>query len=114
MRAFQDLPSPLSVARALLAHFGWGAARAFQRLSAGARVVELGCGRGIALLTLASAFPRSRFIGLDRSADAVAEAVRLARARRLDNVIFRRLDDRPAPALDTFDLVIGGGRVMWR
>ncbi len=114
MRAFQDLPSPLNVARALLARFGWGAAGAFRRLSAGARVVELGCGRGIALLTLAAAFPRSHFLGLDRSADAVAEAIRLAGAHRLDNVIFRRIDDRPTPALETFDLVISGGSVMWR
>lgn len=112
---YYETPTPLNLARALLGRLAPPAAGdAVQRLSAGVDVVELGCGRGSALLTLAAAFPRSRFTGLDRSSDAIAEAARLAQLRRLDNVVFRRLEDRPAPDLESFDVVISSGSVTWR
>ena len=114
MLTYHETPTPLNLARALLGRLAPPAADAIERLSAGVDVVELGCGRGSALLTLAAAFPRSRFTGLDRSSDAIAGAARLAQLRRLDNVSFRRLADRPAPALESFDVVISFGRVTWR
>ena len=45
-----------------------------ERLTAGADVLEIGCGNGRALAALARAFPRSRFAGIDSSPRAVAAA----------------------------------------
>ncbi len=59
------------------------------RLRAGARVVEAGCGGGLALLALAGAYPRSRFEGFDVSRLAIEHARQAAAASRLDNVAFR-------------------------
>ncbi len=59
------------------------------RLGAGAHVVEVGCGGGLALLALARAYPASRFEGLDLSRLAIEHAERAAAESRLDNVTFR-------------------------
>lgn len=59
------------------------------RLRAGARVVEVGCGGGQALLALAAAFPASRFEGIDLSRFAIEHAEQAAAASGLDNVAFR-------------------------
>lgn len=78
------------------------------RLDAGARVLDLGCGRGGALLAMAERFPRSSFTGLDLSADALAHATAEAARRGLANVRFeqrdlRSFDVEAEPA--AFDLV---------
>jgi SAM-dependent methyltransferase len=44
------------------------------RLEAGAEAADVGCGRGAAVLLLAAAYPRSRFLGIDRQAPAIAAA----------------------------------------
>ena len=36
-----------------------------EKLDAGARVADVGCGKGASTLLLAKAFPRSRFFGFD-------------------------------------------------
>ena len=46
------------------------------RLTAGAKVADVGCGRGRAVCTLAAAFPNSRFWGFDNHAPGV-EAARI-------------------------------------
>jgi 2-polyprenyl-3-methyl-5-hydroxy-6-metoxy-1,4-benzoquinol methylase len=58
------------------------------RLRAGARVVEVGCGGGLALLALAAAYPASRFEGVDLSRFAIEHAQRAAADSGLDNVGF--------------------------
>jgi 2-polyprenyl-3-methyl-5-hydroxy-6-metoxy-1,4-benzoquinol methylase len=40
----------------------------------GASVADVGCGRGAALILMARAFPRSRFVGFDTHAPAIARA----------------------------------------
>jgi SAM-dependent methyltransferase len=69
-----------------------------ERLEEGARLLDLGCGRGRALLLLADRFPRSRFLGYDLSKDAIAHAAAQAAERGLDNVEFVQRD------LSTFDV----------
>jgi SAM-dependent methyltransferase len=57
------------------------------RLEAGVRVAEVGCGAGNALLLLAEAFPRSRFVGVDPDPRAVEHArERVGRAGFADRV----------------------------
>jgi SAM-dependent methyltransferase len=63
-----------------------------ERLEDGASLLDLGCGRGRALLMLAERFPASSFRGYDLSADAVAFAREQARERGLDNVVFEQRD----------------------
>ena len=59
------------------------------RLSAGATVVDIGCGAGVAAAAIAEACPSSRVIGIDPSAHAIASATQRARDAGLDNLEFR-------------------------
>jgi len=68
-----------------------------ERLETGIDVLDLGCGRGRALMQLAGWFPNSRFTGYDLSAGAVAWATAQAEAQGLTNVTFAVRD------LSTFD-----------
>jgi cyclopropane fatty-acyl-phospholipid synthase-like methyltransferase len=68
-----------------------------ERLEEGATLLDLGCGRGRALLMLAERFPKSTFRGYDLSADAIAFASAQADERGLRNVRFEQRD------LSTFD-----------
>lgn len=63
-----------------------------ERLRAGIDVLDIGCGKGRALIELAKAFPNSRFAGYDLSAEALAEARALAHAARLNNIRFEERD----------------------
>ena len=54
-----------------------------ERLGDGASLLDLGCGRGRALLMLAERFPQSRFQGYDLSGDAIAHASSQADERGL-------------------------------
>jgi 2-polyprenyl-3-methyl-5-hydroxy-6-metoxy-1,4-benzoquinol methylase len=69
-----------------------------KRLEDGASLLDLGCGRGRALLMLAERFPASTFRGYDLSTDAIAFANEQARERGLENVSFEQRD------LSSFDL----------
>lgn len=79
-----------------------------ERLDKGIRVLDLGCGRGRAMMMLAERFPNSRFTGYDLSPQAVDWAEAERRKRGLDNVRFERRDlsdfDQTAET-DAFDLV---------
>jgi SAM-dependent methyltransferase len=68
------------------------------RLEAGTSLLDLGCGRGRALLMLAERFPASTFRGYDLSTDAIAFAREQARVRGLENVSFEQRD------LSSFDV----------
>lgn len=56
------------------------------RLSRGARVLELGCGQGHASRLLAEAFPASEIVGLDMSDTAIERARQAATDAGLDNL----------------------------
>ncbi len=77
------------------------------RLEAGADVIDVGCGSGVALEAMAQAFPASHFVGYDPSRYAVERA--WTRLAPLDNVevVHARAEDLPTePSFDlalTFD-----------
>lgn len=58
------------------------------KLEAGARVADVGCGAGAALLALAEAWPASSYQGLDPSRLAIARAQQAAGAAGRENVTF--------------------------
>jgi 2-polyprenyl-3-methyl-5-hydroxy-6-metoxy-1,4-benzoquinol methylase len=60
-----------------------------ERLSAGALVADIGCGHGHTTRLMASAFPRSRFVGIDIHAPSIEAARSHALAhRKLGNLTF--------------------------
>jgi 2-polyprenyl-3-methyl-5-hydroxy-6-metoxy-1,4-benzoquinol methylase len=77
-----------------------------ERLQAGARVVDVGCGAGVALVALAEAFPASRFEGLDPSSFALERARKNATEAGVSHVSFRRAGADQLPAEPTYDVVL--------
>jgi len=79
------------------------------RLERGIVAMDVGCGRGRALMLLAERFPKSRFLGLDLSPEAIGWARDETARRGLDNLKFDVKDlsdfDRTAPKA-AFDLVM--------
>jgi ubiquinone/menaquinone biosynthesis C-methylase UbiE len=78
------------------------------RLAAGARWLDLGCGRGMIITRLAELYPKSTFVGLDLSRDAIGWARDNAGTKKLRNVEFvvRDLTDFDETAdQDAYDYV---------
>ena len=81
------------------------------QLRQGIDVLDVGCGRGRALLLLAERFPNSRFTGYDFSEEAIDWANRQAQRQGLGNVRFQvkdaaQMDDHQAfDWITTFDAV---------
>jgi SAM-dependent methyltransferase len=82
-----------------------------ERLTAGIRVADIGCGTGHALNLMARAYPHSTFIGYDLGEDAIAAARAEAAEWGLDNAAFEVLDvarlptDPPFGAVFAFDAI---------
>jgi 2-polyprenyl-3-methyl-5-hydroxy-6-metoxy-1,4-benzoquinol methylase len=76
-----------------------------ERLAAGAKVADIGCGTGIALIEMAKAFPRSEFHGYDISTHALAEAERKRHEVRSANVAFHHAEREPLPEDGSFDFI---------
>lgn len=85
-----------------------------ERLEAGIRVLDVGCGSGRIMIRLAELYPASRFTGLDLSEQAIGFARAEAGEKRLENIEFfvRDLSDFNATAepasfdfITTFDAV---------
>jgi SAM-dependent methyltransferase len=75
------------------------------RLAGGARVADVGCGTGTALVTLAAAFPASSFVGYDLDGAGLARAREAASSRRLTNVTFEQVDAAALVVEEPFDVV---------
>lgn len=76
-----------------------------EKLESGARVADVGCGAGTAVLTMAAAYPASEFVGLDLDERAVAVARARAQETGLENVRFEVLGGEELPVDPPFDLV---------
>jgi methyltransferase-like protein/ubiquinone/menaquinone biosynthesis C-methylase UbiE len=83
------------------------------------RVLELGCGDGGNLLSLAQALPGARLVGIDAAASAVERGNRLARAAGLQNVELRCMDLEELPEAGdlgeagSFDYILSHGVYSW-
>ena len=75
------------------------------RLESGIDVLDVGCGRGRALMSMAARYPRSRFTGVDFSSEAVDNANDEARRRGLENIRFEKQDAAAIDPALRFDFV---------
>ena len=62
--------------------------RLIEELQSGIRVCDLGCAAGVALILMASAFPRSSFVGIDISREAIETGRSEAARQQLSNLEF--------------------------
>lgn len=76
------------------------------KLSQGIAVMDVGCGRGQALQTLASLFPRSQFMGYDLSTEAIAWASQDAHRLGLTNLRFQVQDAAQIKEVEQYDLIL--------
>ncbi|EMR04712.1 class I SAM-dependent methyltransferase [Cesiribacter andamanensis] len=76
-----------------------------KKLETGARVMDVGCGRGLAMLKLARRFPNSRFLGRDIAERPIADANEDARRQQLPNVSFEQMDAAALQDEAQFDLI---------
>jgi SAM-dependent methyltransferase len=76
-----------------------------ERLAAGARAADVGCGTGHAVVLLAGAYPASTFVGYDLAADAVARASSEAAEAGLGNARFEVRDAARLAVEEPFDVV---------
>ncbi|MGH7818515.1 MAG: class I SAM-dependent methyltransferase, partial [Candidatus Binatia bacterium] len=75
------------------------------KLEKGARVADVGCGAGVALIELSKAYPRSEYHGYDVSRHAIERAHRNAAEAGVRNVTFHDAGGERLPADERFDLV---------
>jgi 2-polyprenyl-3-methyl-5-hydroxy-6-metoxy-1,4-benzoquinol methylase len=73
-----------------------------EKLTAGARVADVGCGHGLSTVLMAQAFPASEFVGYDFHPGSIAAATAHARAHGVANVRFEvgRAQDFPGEGYD--------------
>lgn len=75
------------------------------RMQRGARVADVGCGAGVALLEMAKAFPASQFHGYDISQHALQRAEENRRAQGVANAHFHDASRDPLPERGELDFV---------
>src|SRR6202050_1804651 len=76
-----------------------------QKLEAGARVADVGCGKGASTLLMAKAFPRSRFFGFDYHDKSIVAARESAHREGIaDRITFEVSKAKEVPGQD-YDLV---------
>ncbi len=76
------------------------------KLEAGAKVGDVGCGAGIALIEMAKAFPRSDFHGFDISEIALELAERNKNDAGVTNVTFHDVRGEELPSDGSFDFIV--------
>ncbi len=80
-----------------------------EKLSAGARVLDVGCGSGLLMIRLAQAFPNCEFVGIEVDRFAVEDAQRGIKDNRLEDRVLALLVNAAGMDYDgEFDLVTMG------
>lgn len=105
---FQDVmaeDSGQSVLPALLDHILPLVPGLIEKLEQGIDVLDVGCGRGLALMLMAQTFPNSRFTGYDFSENGVAAARAEARQKGLTNLHFEVQDASVLAETRRYDLI---------
>lgn len=97
--------SQQTVVSALLEHILPLVPGLMERLERGIDVLDVGCGRGRALMTMAEAYPASRFLGVDLSEEALADTRASAESRGLKNIRFEARDAAALGPQQAFDFV---------
>jgi len=75
------------------------------KLEAGAKVADVGCGAGIALITMGKAFPKSDFHGYELSQHALNLAAKNLAESGLTNVTFHDARGEDIPTDGSFDFI---------
>ena len=75
------------------------------KLQSGAKVADIGCGAGVALIEMAKAFPRSEFHGYEIAKHPRAQAEINKREAGVDNVTFHDANGDSVPGDGSFDFV---------
>ena len=75
-----------------------------EKLEAGARVADVGCGHGCSTAIMAKAFPNSQFIGFDIHEPSLVAAREIAAKDNLTNITFEQASAKDFPGND-YDLV---------
>ena len=75
------------------------------KLHAGAKVADIGCGHGHSTVLMAEAFPESRFLGIDPHARSIEAARRVAKEADVAERVTFAVGDATSYAEDGFDLV---------
>jgi SAM-dependent methyltransferase len=76
------------------------------------RMLEIGCGDATNLLGIASLLPDAQFVGIDLSADAIAQGQQLARQAGLKNVTLQAIDLCSFEG-HRFDYIVAHGVYSW-
>lgn len=80
-----------------------------QKLEAGAKVADIGCGVGFSTLLMAKAYPNSSFVGFDFHEPSIAKARehavahRVADRVRFDTALAKEIDERDFDLVTVFD-----------
>ena len=78
------------------------------------RLLEVGCGDGLQLLTLALAYPQAQFIGVDLSQSAIARGEAMRQQLGLDNLQLHAADVCQWDCGETpFDYIVAHGFFSW-
>ncbi|MCK6625586.1 MAG: class I SAM-dependent methyltransferase [Anaerolineae bacterium] len=94
-----------SVLPALLGHILPLVPGLIEKLEQGIEVLDVGCGRGLALLLMAQTFPKSRFTGYDFSENGIAAARVDAQQKGLTNLRFAVQDAATLAETERYDLI---------
>lgn len=76
-----------------------------QKLATGIEVMDIGCGRGKAMIKLAENFPNSRFMGIDLCAEPLESAREEVRRKNLTNIQFKQADLTAFRPAGKFELI---------
>jgi len=77
-----------------------------ERLDAGMRILDIGCGTGVLMTQLAKTFPKCEFVGIEVDGFAVEDAQRYIRDNGVEDRVFAQLIDASSMKYDgKFDLV---------